>query len=361
MTKPQPTQCGAPEQRFLLEQKWPGPDVPVVLSLAGGFLEESGFSLKVKADSLAWIARLPVSSFWREFWVVSLCDLHVHSLCCTAAASAGFQRTSLPTGEVMGSHYYSNQAILKGNQPWIFNGRTDAEAEALILWPPDVKNWFTGKDPDAGKDWGQEEKGVTEDDEMVGWHHWLTGHEFEQTQGDCDRQEKHGMLQFMGSQRVKHPLATEQQTANKKCLNNRHYYSVSVPFQCPFWIPLSLLYPLSVLSGYICWFNPCANSENTESLGTILFSYSSTCPFTVMEVPLWVTWVPQIFLPVLIVSQQPYLLLLMLSDPCKGSNSSSCLLVLSIKRPECPHGSHEISGNLAVSHCKDMFPFGIRI
>ena len=66
----------------------------------------------------------------------------------------------------------------KGNQAWIFIGRTDAEAETPILWPPDVKNWLTGKDPDAGKDWRQEEKGITED-EMVGWHHWLNGHEFE--------------------------------------------------------------------------------------------------------------------------------------------------------------------------------------
>ena len=58
----------------------------------------------------------------------------------------------------------------KGNQSWIFFGRTDAEAETLILWPPDVKNWLTGKDPDARKDWRQEEKGTAED-EMVGWHH----------------------------------------------------------------------------------------------------------------------------------------------------------------------------------------------
>ena len=58
----------------------------------------------------------------------------------------------------------------KGNHSWIFIGRTDAEAEAPILWPPDEKKWLTGKDPDAGKDWGQEEKGTTED-EVVGWHH----------------------------------------------------------------------------------------------------------------------------------------------------------------------------------------------
>ena len=71
----------------------------------------------------------------------------------------------------------------KGNQPWIFIGRSDAEVEAPLLWPPDAKSWLTGKDPDAGKDWGQEEKGATEN-EMVGWHHWLNGHEFEQTLGD---------------------------------------------------------------------------------------------------------------------------------------------------------------------------------
>ena len=65
------------------------------------------------------------------------------------------------------------------NQSWIFIGRTDAEAGVPILWPPDMKNWLTGKDPDAGKDWRQEEKGTTED-EIVGWHHQLDGHEFEQ-------------------------------------------------------------------------------------------------------------------------------------------------------------------------------------
>ena len=66
----------------------------------------------------------------------------------------------------------------KGNQSWIFIGRTDAEAETPILGPPDAKNWLIGKDPDSGKDWRQEEKGTTED-EMVGWHHWLNGHDFE--------------------------------------------------------------------------------------------------------------------------------------------------------------------------------------
>ena len=73
----------------------------------------------------------------------------------------------------------------KGDQSWILTGRTDAEVP--ILWPPDVKNWLTGKEPDAGKDWRQEEKGMTED-EMVGWHHWPDGSEFEQAPGVGGRQ-----------------------------------------------------------------------------------------------------------------------------------------------------------------------------
>ena len=76
----------------------------------------------------------------------------------------------------------------KGNQSWIFTGRTDAEAETPIFWPPDVKNWLTWKDPDAGKDWRWEDKGTTED-EMVGWHHRFNGHEFEEIPEDSDGQE----------------------------------------------------------------------------------------------------------------------------------------------------------------------------
>ena len=75
----------------------------------------------------------------------------------------------------------------KGDQYWVFIGRTDAEAETPVLWPPDLKSWFIWKDPDAGKDWGQEEKGMTEN-ETVGWHHWLNGHEFGWTPGVGDGQ-----------------------------------------------------------------------------------------------------------------------------------------------------------------------------
>ena len=79
------------------------------------------------------------------------------------------------------------QVYPKGTQSWIFIGRTDAEAEAPVLWPPDAKSWLIGKDPDAGKDRRQEEKEVTED-EMIGWHHWLDGCEFEQIPGVGDGQ-----------------------------------------------------------------------------------------------------------------------------------------------------------------------------
>ena len=97
----------------------------------------------------------------------------------------------------------------KGNQPRIFTGRTDAEVETPIFWPPDSKIWIIEKDPDAGKDGGLEEKGVTED-EMVGWSHQFDRHEFERTPGDSEGQ---GSLaccsQSMGSQRFRHNWATE--------------------------------------------------------------------------------------------------------------------------------------------------------
>ena len=87
-------------------------------------------------------------------------------------------------------------------QPWVFVGRTDAEAESPFLWPPDVKSRLIGKDPDAGKDWGQEEKGATED-EMVGWHYRLNGREFEQTLGDSEGQGNLACFRSWGSQRVR--------------------------------------------------------------------------------------------------------------------------------------------------------------
>ena len=101
----------------------------------------------------------------------------------------------------------------KENQPWIFIGRTDAETEAAILWPLDAKSWLIGKYPDAVKDWRQKEKGAAKD-EMVRQHHWLNGHEFEQTLGDRERQ---GILACCSpwGRKVKHDLVAEQQQRNK--------------------------------------------------------------------------------------------------------------------------------------------------
>ena len=90
----------------------------------------------------------------------------------------------------------------EGDQPWDFFGRNDAEAETPVLWPPHAKSWLIGKDSDAVWDWGQEEKGKTED-EMAGWHHWLDGRESEWWTG------RPSVLRFMGSQRVGHDWATE--------------------------------------------------------------------------------------------------------------------------------------------------------
>ena len=99
----------------------------------------------------------------------------------------------------------------KENQSWIFNRRTDAEAEAPVLWPPDSKSQLIRKDCDAGKDWRQEEKGMTED-EMVGWHHWLNGHEFKQAPGDGEGQ---GSLACCSSWGCKESDTTERLNSNK--------------------------------------------------------------------------------------------------------------------------------------------------
>ena len=109
---------------------------------------------------------------------------------------------------------------LKRNQPWICIGCTDPEGEAPILWPPDVKNWLIGKDPDAGKDWEQDEKGVTED-EMVGWHHQLNGQEFEQTPGDSEGQGSLGCWSPWGckktdtTERLNNNILAQEKTARK--------------------------------------------------------------------------------------------------------------------------------------------------
>ena len=108
----------------------------------------------------------------------------------------------------------------KGNQPWVFIGRTDAETEAPVLWPPDEKSWLIWKDPDAGKDWRQEEKETTED-EMVGWYHWFDGHEFEQGPGDGEGQ---GSLACCSSWVHRDLDVTE-------CLNNNNFGWRPIPWK----------------------------------------------------------------------------------------------------------------------------------
>ena len=125
------------------------------------------------------------------------------------ATSRLFSKISCLHNKIVGYWEEIQPVHPKGNQSWIFIGRTDAEAETPILWPPDAKNWLIGKDPDAGKDWRRHKKGSTEG-EMVGWHHRLNGHEFEQAPGAGDGQ---GSLVCLGSQRVRHdwvPELTEQ-------------------------------------------------------------------------------------------------------------------------------------------------------
>ena len=130
----------------------------------------------------------------------------------------------------------------KGNQSWIFIGRTDAEAEAPILWPPDAKDWLIGKDPDAGKDWRQEEKGMTED-EMFGWHHRLNGHEFEQVPGVGDGQ---GSLACCSPWGLKESDTTQRLNLTEYCIiscvslyvwnsqwfNLKFYFNLVIIFDC---------------------------------------------------------------------------------------------------------------------------------
>ena len=109
----------------------------------------------------------------------------------------------------------------KGNQAWF--GRTDAEAEALILWLPDSKNWLIRKDPDAEKDWRHKEKGMTED-EIIGWHHWLNGYGFEQAPGDVEEQ---WSLAWCSPWGCKESDTTEQLNLNS--FNNVYtFYNMSI-------------------------------------------------------------------------------------------------------------------------------------
>ena len=132
----------------------------------------------------------------------------------------------------------------KGNQSWIFIGRSAAEAETPIFWPPHAKSWLIGKDSGAGRDWGQEEKGATED-EMAGWHHWLNGHESEWTPGDGDGQ---GGLACCDSWGCKESDTTEwlnwtESSAYSNMLLSRHPCIVMVlsPAKLPIMLLISIV------------------------------------------------------------------------------------------------------------------------
>ena len=121
----------------------------------------------------------------------------------------------------------------KGDQSWVLIGRTDTKAKTPVLWPPDAKSWLIGKDSDAGREWGQEERGTTED-EMAGWHHRLNGHGFGWSRWWTGRP---GVLRFMGSQRVGHDWATELNTnlVSSHC----HFFVSSLAF---YFLPLFILF-----------------------------------------------------------------------------------------------------------------------
>ena len=118
----------------------------------------------------------------------------------------------------------------KGDQSWVFIGRTDVEAETPILWPPDAKSWLIWKDPDAGKDWGQEEKGMTED-EMVEWHQWFNGREFEQAPVKGEGQ---GSLVCCSPRGCKESDMTEGLNNSRACPYPRNYYLIA-------WVHIQLL------------------------------------------------------------------------------------------------------------------------
>ena len=139
----------------------------------------------------------------------------------------------------------------KGDQPWVFTGRTDAKAETAIVWPSHAKSWLIGKDSDAERDWGQEENGTTED-EMAGWHHWLDGREFEWTPGGGGGQEGLACCNSWGcreSDMTEWLNWTEEIKLNKKHLNKWFKITLNL-FYFVFW---SVKLFLKCIASFQCW------------------------------------------------------------------------------------------------------------
>ena len=174
------------------------------------------------------------------------------------------------------------------NQSWILIGRTDAEAESPILWLPDRNNWLTGKEPDSGKGWRQEEKGMTED-EMVGWHHQLNGHEFEQASGVSDGQ---GSLTCYSPWGHKKSDTTERLNwtdAKKSSLHciwcSVHTLKEDYHLSWPFPASIHYLSPSTILFPWENYFL----GVRTVFLGGISLLFHRVCVFTcsVMSDSLW--------------------------------------------------------------------------
>ena len=183
-----------------------------VMTNLDSILKSIGITLLTKAH-LVKVMVFPVVMYGCESWTIKKAECwRIHAL------ELQFWRrllSPLDSKEIQQVHP-------KGDQFWIFIGRTDVEAETPIFCPSDVKNWLIGKDPDAGKDWRQEEKGTTED-EMVGWHHWLDGHEFEKAPGVSDEQ---GSLACCSPWGCKELDMTEQlnwMTNIRYCLESRKH------------------------------------------------------------------------------------------------------------------------------------------
>ena len=149
----------------------------------------------------------PVATYSCETWTIKKEGRAPKNWCLRTVVLEKTPESSLDSKEI-------KSVNLKGNQPWILTGRTDAEAEAPVFWSPDVNSQLIGKVPDAGKDWGQKEK-RTSKDEMAGWHHWCNERELGANFGRWWVTGRPGMLQFLRSQKVGQNWATEQQLLSK--------------------------------------------------------------------------------------------------------------------------------------------------